>query len=400
MCYSAVLYFFFTLSFTASVTAQDAQAYILTHDNIQYGAGQFLLDTTVWKAKKMAMVVNQTSILGDQTHLVDALVDKKADIQWIYSPEHGFRGQEDAGKLIQDEKDTKTGIPLRSLYGANKKPDPEELKKLDLIVFDLQDVGVRFYTYLSTMYYVMEAAAEAGIPMIVLDRPNPNGFYVDGPLLDTAFSSFVGIIPIPIVHGMTLGELAHYIKGERLIKNAIDLDLKVYKSEGYRHNRTFELPVKPSPNLPNLRSILLYPSLCYFEATRASIGRGTNKQFQVIGSPYLKDEYDFTFTPQPMPGAAHPKFEGLECYGIDLSEMNIDSLMEEGAIQWNYLFRMFHQFEEIEMIDREEFMNLLMGTEEWKGFLENNDMEGWISSYQEELDAFKEVRKKYLLYEE
>lgn len=398
MYYSVILYFLCTLSVISSVTAQDAQNQILTHDSIHYGADQFILDTAAWKGKKMALVVNQTSILSDHSHLVDALVANNSDIQWIYSPEHGFRGQADAGKLIHDEKDTKTGIPLRSLYGAKKKPDPEELKQLDLIVFDLQDVGVRFYTYLSTMYYVMEAAAEAGCPMVILDRPNPNGYFVDGPVLDTAFSSFVGIIPIPVVHGMTLGELAQFIKGEGLIKKADRLDLKIYKCLGYRHELTFELPVKPSPNLPNLRSILLYPSLCYFEATRVSIGRGTKKQFQVIGSPYLKNEYDFTFTPQPMPGAAHPKFEGLECFGIDLSEMNNDTLLDQGAIQWKYLFTISNQFKEIEMIDREDFMNLLMGTDEWIGFLKNNDMDGWISSYQEELKVFKEVRKKYLLY--
>ena len=240
--------------------------------------------------KKIAIVANQTSVIRNTsgtgyTHLVDSLVSLGVDIVKVFAPEHGFRGQLDAGEKVEDQKDPKTGLPIISLYGKNKKPTGEQLSGIDLVVFDIQDVGARFYTYISTLHYIMEACAENGISLLVLDRPNPNGHYVDGPVLETEFTSFVGMHPVPVVYGMTIGEYGRMINGEKWLDNGIQCELTVIELKGYDHGTPYELPIKPSPNLPNEKAVNLYPSLCFFEGTTVSCGRGTEQQFQIFGSP-------------------------------------------------------------------------------------------------------------------
>ena len=275
--------------------------------------------------KKVALVVNQTSIVKG-SHLVDTLLKLGVNIKVIFAPEHGFRGKADAGEVISDTKDTKTGLPIISIYGKKKKPSAEDLKDVDLVLFDIQDVGVRFYTYISTLHYVMESCAEFQKPLMVLDRPNPNGYFVDGEILNPAYKSFVGMHQVPTVYGMTIGEYAKMINGEGWLPNKATCDLTVIECKNYTHDTFYELPVKPSPNLPNIRSILLYPSICFFEGTTLSLGRGTEKQFQVIGHPALKS--DFSFTPMPNEGAKEPPLKGEKCYGLDLSNMTTGSIKE------------------------------------------------------------------------
>ncbi|MEM9824359.1 MAG: DUF1343 domain-containing protein, partial [Bacteroidota bacterium] len=278
--------------------------------------------------KKIAMVVNQTSRVGDQ-HLVDALVQKGVQIKGIFAPEHGFRGKADAGEKVQDGKDAKTGVPLISLYGKKKKPGKEDLQGIDLVLFDIQDVGARFYTYISTMHYVMEACAENQLPLLILDRPNPNGHYVDGPILAGTHQSFVGMHPVPIVHGMTVGEYAQMINGEGWLAGGIQCTLEVIPCKYYDHQRFYALPLKPSPNLPNMTAIYLYPSLCLFEGTQLSVGRGTNRQFQIYGHPDLSVG-SFEFRPASMEGAKYPKHEGKLCRGVDLSQASLEQLQKSG----------------------------------------------------------------------
>ena len=274
------------------------------------------------KGKKIAVVANQTSVIKNKkngyTHLVDSLVNSNINIQKVFAPEHGFRGKADAGEEIKDGVDTKTGLPIISLYGKNKKPSKEQLKGINAVVFDIQDVGARFYTYISTLHYVMEACAESGIPVIVLDRPNPNGHYIDGPVLEPEHKSFVGMHPVPIVYGMTIGEYAKMINGEKWLANGIKAKLTVIPLKNYTHQSEYSLPIKPSPNLPNDVSINLYPSLCFFEGTNVSAGRGTDMQFQVYGSPFLNDKNPFSYTPSPNEGAKYPKHAYMICYGEDL----------------------------------------------------------------------------------
>ncbi|MGJ8667699.1 MAG: exo-beta-N-acetylmuramidase NamZ family protein [Patiriisocius sp.] len=302
--------------------------------------------------KKIGIVANQTSIIIDTIvpaidqgkvivrpmHLVDYLNAWEMDIKKVYAPEHGFRGKADAGELLKDGVDAKTGIPILSIYGKSKKPSPEQLEGIDVMVFDIQDVGARFYTYISTLHYVMEACAEAGIPVIVLDRPNPNGHYIDGPILEKEHTSFVGMHPIPVVHGMTMGEYAKMINGEGWLKNKIKCDLTVIEMENYNHSMPYSLPIKPSPNLPNDIAINLYPSLCFFEGTIVSAGRGTDQQFQIFGAPSLPAKlYEYQFTPQANEGSKYPKFKGELCNGKDLTnhpklnKINLDWLIEAYA---------------------------------------------------------------------
>ena len=282
------------------------------------GAHQTNLYINELKGKSIALVVNQTSRIGE-VHLVDSLLRLGLKIKTIFAPEHGFRGDHSAGAHVASGKDKKTGLPIISLYGNHKKPTSTDLKEIDYVVFDIQDVGTRFYTYLSTMHYVMESCAEENIPFMVLDRPNPNGFYVDGPILDPKFKSFVGMHPIPIVHGMTLGELAKMINGAGWLNNKVQTQLKVIAVENYHHNRIYTLPVKPSPNLPTKASIYLYPSLCLFEGTDVSVGRGTDKPFECFGRPGLEGR-KYTFTPKSIPGvAANPPHKGVECSGALLT---------------------------------------------------------------------------------
>lgn len=366
------------------------------------GANQTEIYLPILSGKKIGIVANQTSVIFKDnsnktktfTHLVDSLKSLKINIKKVFAPEHGFRGTADAGELIKDGVDKKTGIPIISLYGDNKKPKPEQLKDIDLMVFDIQDVGVRFYTYISTLHYVMEACAEAKIPVLILDRPNPNGNYIDGPILEKEHSSFIGMHPIPVVHGMTIGEYAQMINGEKWLKNGLQCQLTVIPVKNYTHQTAYNLPIKPSPNLPNDLAINLYPSLCFFEGTNVSVGRGTSKQFQVFGSPYLfKDYYDFKFVPQPNEGAKSPLHQGKLCFGRDLSSAKPVSSLE---LKW--LIEAYNH-----TIDKKIFFNdfftKLTGTKKLRQQIEQGMSEGDIkASWKKDLNTFESTRKKYLIY--
>ena len=361
------------------------------------GANQTDQYLKLLKGKRVGVVGNQSSVIfkdGAYTHLVDSLIGLKVDVKKVFSPEHGFRGTADAGEKIKDGIDTKTGVPIISLYGDNKKPKPEQLKGLDILVFDIQDVGVRFYTYISTLHYVMEACAEANIPLLILDRPNPNGHYVDGPILEKAYTSFVGMHPIPIAHGMTIGEYAQMINGEKWLKNSIECQLAVISMTNYNHQMTYSLPIKPSPNLPNDQSIALYPSLCFFEGTNVSVGRGTNKQFQVFGSPDLdKNHFKFNFTPQPNEGAKTPPQEGKLCYGRDLSQLDV-----KPGLNLEYLIEAYSN-----TANKSKFFNSffvkLAGTAKLQEQIEKGLSQKDIkATWSKGLEDFKQVRTKYILY--
>ncbi|TGE85474.1 DUF1343 domain-containing protein [Pseudoalteromonas sp. KS88] len=380
----------FILSTVTTVTAQANDA----KNAISVGAQQFALYLPQLKDKQVGLVVNQTSVVG-RTHLVDSLLAKNVSITKIFAPEHGFRGDYDAGAHVKNTVDSKTGIPLISIYGKNKKPSAAQLSGLDVIIFDIQDVGVRFYTYISSMHYMMEAAAEQGIEFIVLDRPNPNISHIDGPILKPQFKSFVGMHPIPVLHGMTVGELAKMIKGEKWINNAADLKLSVVPVGHYTRTSRYSLPIKPSPNLPNDQAIGLYPSLCFFEATPISIGRGTDFPFQVIGfSPLPLGE--FNFTPRAIKGAAmNPKFKGIEVSGLDLRQSDIKGL--ELAL----FISAYKQLKanDITFFERKDFMDKLAGTDQLRLAIEaGHSVEHIKQSWQPELSRFKLKRAPYLLY--
>ena len=297
------------------------------------GANQLELYLPLLQGKNISVVANQTSVIFknnsylkpqkssqiSQTHLVDSLLTLGVDIKKVFAPEHGYRGIADAGEYVKDGVDIKTGLPIVSLYGINRKPNPEVLKDIDVVIFDVQDVGARFYTFTSTLHYMMEACADLGITILVLDRPNPNGHYIDGPILNLEHQSFVGMQPVPIVHGMTVGEYAQMINGEGWLKNGVRCELRVVPIANYQHDKPYDLPINPSPNLPNAKSVNLYPSLCLFEGTNVSVGRGTELQFQIYGSPTLdSSKYDFSFIPKPNIGAKYPKHENKKCYGENL----------------------------------------------------------------------------------
>ncbi len=365
---------------------------------VQVGATSMDEYLSILKNKNVALLVNQTSTVRE-THLVDTLLQKGISIKKIFAPEHGFRGEADAGEQVKDGKDAKTGIPLISLYGENKKPSVEHLKGIDMVVFDIQDVGARFYTYISSMSYVMEACAENKVNFIVLDRPNPNGHYVDGPVLKKEYTSFVGLHEVPIVHGMTVGEYAQMVNNEGWLKGGVKCNLTVIKCENYDHKTFYELPIKPSPNLPNLRSIYLYPSLCLFEGTTVSAGRGTNKQFQIYGHPDFKLG-DYTFTPQPMSGAKYPKFDGIECNGFDLTKLDLKEFQEMGRLNLRYLIHFYKNFEnKKDFFLENKFFDKLAGSATLRWQIINGKSEEEIrNSWQRDLEAFKKIRAKYLLY--
>jgi len=339
--------------------------------------------------KKVGVVGNQTSMITN-THLVDSLISLGIDLVKVFSPEHGFRGKEDAGAIIEDGIDSKTGIPIFSLHGKNKKPQAEQLQGIDVLVFDIQDVGVRFYTYISTLHYVMEAAAEFGIPVLILDRPNPNGHFVDGPILDTAFQSFVGMHTIPIAHGMTIGEYAKMINGEDWITTKCELI--VIEMENYTHNTNYDLPIKPSPNLPNARSVNLYPSLCLFEGTNISIGRGTDFPFQHFGAPYLKSNY--SFIPKSGEGSRNPKLENIECFGTDLRFQ--DNYLT--TINLNWIIETYKQCSEKEKFFNSYFDTLAGNDKLKKQIIAGKTAREIKTSWKEGLEEFKKVRGKYLIY--
>lgn len=349
---------------------------------------------------QVALVVNATSRIGD-THLVDSLQALGVSIKHIFAPEHGFRGTADAGEQIVDGTDVSSGLPIVSLYGNKKKPTAQQLAGLDWVVFDIQDVGARFYTYISTMHYVMEACAEQGVRFMVLDRPNPNGHYVDGPVLDPAHASFVGMHPVPVVHGMTVGEYARMINGEGWLKNSIQVDLTVIPCTHYDHTQPYDLPVPPSPNLPNMRSIYLYPSLCFFEGTSVSVGRGTQQQFQVYGHPDAMVG-DYFFTPYPLPGAKYPKHEGQRCQGYSLVDLPVDSLRRRAQLDLHYLidFYQAHPEPDAFFLSNNFFDKLAGGTQLRRQILAGVPLAEIRAGWQEELVAFGEVRGRYLLYED
>tara|TARA_R110001592_G_scaffold61993_7_gene189438 strand:+ start:1363 stop:2601 length:1239 start_codon:yes stop_codon:yes gene_type:complete len=350
------------------------------------------------KDKKVGIVGNHTSLI-DQTHLVDSLLSLGINVVKVFSPEHGFRGNADAGEKVNSNIDDKTKLPIVSLYGKNKKPSNQQLKGLDVVVFDIQDVGTRFYTYISTMSYVMEACAENNIKVIILDRPNPNGHYVDGPILNPKFSSFIGMHQVPIVHGMTIGEYAKMVNGKYWLADSITCDLTVIEMENYDHNSPYTLPLKPSPNLPNMKSIYLYPSLCLFEGTPISIGRGTDKPFQVIGHPKM-DSVNYSFTPKSMEGAKNPKLKGEKCYGVDLSLKEESELRNFAKLDLSWLITVYQNYEDKAHFFGSSF-NLLAGNNELQNQLKKGLSEDEIkASWQDGLSKFKKTRKKYLLYKD
>ncbi len=369
-----------------------------TQEKIITGANQLANYLPLLQGKNVAIVANQTSIIQNKngfTHLVDTLISKKIVLKTVFSPEHGFRGKADAGEHVVNGNDKKTGLPLISLYGKNKKPTAAQLKGIDIVVFDIQDVGVRFYTYISTLHYVMQACAEQNIPLIVLDRPNPNGHYIDGPILENSQQSFVGMHPVPIVYGMTIGEYAQMINGENWLKTPKKCDLTVISLKHYTHDTKYELPIKPSPNLPNAKAINLYPSLCLFEGTTISCGRGTNMQFQIFGAPFLaKDKYPFQFTPQSNEGAKYPKFKGKACQGLDLR--NRDYL---DYLDFNYLINAY-KISSDKATFFNKFFNRLAGNSQLQEQIKAGDsLEQIKASWQKGLETFKKTRNKYLIYD-
>jgi uncharacterized protein YbbC (DUF1343 family) len=355
------------------------------------------------EGKKTGIVSNQTGIINNM-HLTDTLLASGVIVVKVFCPEHGFRGLADAGAKVDNSTDPKTGLTIISLYGKNKKPSVEQMQGLDIIVFDLQDVGVRFYTYISTLHYVMEACAENNIPLIVLDRPNPNAHYIDGAILDTAnYRSFIGMHPVPVVYGMTIGEYGKMINGEKWLKNGIQCDLTVIPCKNYTHNTKYSLPVKPSPNLPNDRSVELYPSLCFLESTILSIGRGTDKQFQVIGHPSFVNikEADFKFTPMPNEGASDPVLNAQKCYGFDLSTSNSIFDWKENQLNIGLIIKVYQLFPEKEkFFKKSNSIELLAGYSDFRKQIENGSSEEDIrKGWQQGIENFKITRSKYLIYE-
>jgi len=365
-------------------------------DSIKVGADRTEIYLPKLAGKKVAIVGNQTSMIGN-THLVDSLLALKVNIVKIFAPEHGFRGFADAGETIANGKDTKTGLPVISLYGKHKKPTAEDLKGIDIVIFDIQDVGTRFYTYISTLQYVMEACAENDKEIIVLDRPNPNGYFVDGPVLKPKYKSFIGMQPIPIVYGMSMAEYAHMINEEGWLKDGEKCKLDYVTCEGWDHNKFYKLPVKPSPNLPNMVAVFYYPTLCLLEGTVMSVGRGTDAPFQLVGHPDLADGY-VEFTPKSMPGAKHPKFEGIKCKGYDARDNGIDYIVEKEEIGIACLVKAYANVGGGDDFFTNSF-NLLAGNSEFKEQLKFRMQSAEIhATWKKDLDAFKEIRKKYLLY--
>ena len=366
---------------------------------IKVGSEMFDQYLPIIKEKRVAIIGNQTSTVGS-IHLVDTLLSLGIDVKKVFAPEHGFRGNADAGEKVTDGKDSKTGLPILSLYGRkNRKPIVEKLLDVDVVIFDIQDVGARFYTYISTMHYVMEACAEQHKKMIILDRPNPNGFYVDGPILKNGNESFVGMHPVPIVHGMTIGEYGQMINGEKWLANGVQCDLLVVECQNYEHSDFYELPIKPSPNLPNMASIYLYPSLCLFEGTNVSIGRGTQKPFQMIGSPLIV-ETGFSFTPKPTPGAKHPKLDGEKCNGYDLEDFGEHYLRSLGKLYLHWVVAIYQESSnKTDFFRKDGFFKLLTGDKKIREMIETGkDANEIWESFQDEVKLFKITRKKYLLY--
>ena len=366
---------------------------------VQVGAEQIGEYKALLKGKQVGLLVNQSSLLGN-THLLDTLLALGINVKKIFSPEHGFRGKEDAGAHIDDSKDSKTGLPIISLYGSHKKPTTEDLQGIDILVFDIQDVGARFYTYISTMHYAMEACAEFNTSFLVLDRPNPNGHYIDGPILEDSFKSFVGMHNIPIVHGLTVAEYAQMINGQYWLKDSLQCDLSYVACKNYDHNTFYKLPIKPSPNLPNELSVCLYPSLCLFEGTLVSVGRGTDNPFQIYGHPDFKDLLGFLFIPESKAGAKYPKLEGIECFGKDLTILKKGEVMKDIKLNLTWIVEAYKNSKHKDSFFI-PFFTKLAGTKKLQKQIEQGMSAKAIkSTWQDGLDTFQLTRKQYLLYKD
>ncbi len=368
-------------------------------NNILTGAQQTEKYLPLLKGKRVAVAINNTSVIDGKLSM-DTLLKMGVNIVRGFGPEHGFRGEASAGAKISDETDAKTGIPLISLYGKRYKPSPEDMKGIDIMIFDMQDVGVRFYTYLSTLHYIMEACAENNVELIILDRPNPNDGYVDGPVLEKGFESFVGMHPIPILHGLTFGEYAGMINGERWLANQVQCKVKVVGMANYTHGKPYTLPIAPSPNLNTQQSVLLYPSLCLFEGTVISQGRGTYFPFTVLGNPLLKGKYEFSFKPQPIKGMSEtPPHMDKDCYGLDLRKYDTSIFIEKGRINLTWLKEFYEAYPEKEQFFRAARFDRLAGTSSLREQLIAGMPEEDIrKSWEPKLSAYKEMRKKYLIY--
>ncbi|WP_243472595.1 exo-beta-N-acetylmuramidase NamZ family protein [Winogradskyella sp. MH6] len=370
------------------------------------GANRTDIYLPLLKGKRVGIVANQTSVIFRQkirkftvlnyVHIVDSLHERGINIKKVFSPEHGFRGTADAGESVKDGIDVKTQLPIFSLHGKHKKPTAEQLENLDIMIFDIQDVGVRFYTYISTLHYVMEACAENNVKLLILDRPNPNGNYVDGPTLEKEHSSFLGMHTIPLVHGMTIGEYAKMINGEGWLKNNAKCDITVVDMENYNHKNTYSLPIRPSPNLPNDQSITLYPSLGLFEGTNINAGRGTEFQFQLYGAPFLDaSHYTFTYTPQPNFGSKYPKHKDVLCYGEDLSKIKA-----ERRFTLKYVIEAYNNATDKSKVFNTANFTKHAGTEKLQEQIESGMSEEAIrATWKDDLEAFKAIRAKYLIYD-
>ncbi|MDO5970938.1 DUF1343 domain-containing protein [Flavivirga aquimarina] len=421
---NTVLLFVFVMISCASkaksklITKNKTHFSIKNDSIITVGANQIDAYLPLLKGKHVGIVANQTSVIFTKkdsiflvdpetnetqfekefyrnTHLVDSLLSLKVDIKKVFSPEHGFRGRIDAGEFVKDGIDTKTNLPLISLYGKNKKPTKEQLEGLDIVIFDIQDVGVRFYTYISTLHYIMEACAEQNIPVLILDRPNPNGHYIDGPTLEIENKSFLGMHPIPLVHGMTIGEYAQMINGEKWLDKGSKCEIIIIPLKNYTHNSFYSLPIRPSPNLPNDQSIKLYPSLGLFEGTNINAGRGTEFQFQRYGAPFLdKTIFKFTYTPIANFGAKYPKHKNVTCYGKDLKDEELNGIM---TLKWV-----------IEAYQNSTDKSLFFNTDNFTKHAGTNKLQQQIvagmseteikDTWQKDLELYKKTRSKYLIY--
>lgn len=384
-----------SLIFLGSILAKTQN---ITDNCFKTGADRPELYLPLLQNKNVSIVTNQTGLMSDKTHIVDFLVQNKVTIKSIFAPEHGFRGNADAGEHVKNGVDSKTGLPIVSLYGDNKKPRPDQLKNTDIILFDIQDVGVRFYTYISTLTYVMEAAAENNIKVIVLDRPNPHDGYIDGPILQPKWTSFVGMHPVPVVYGLTIGEYGNMVNGEQWLKNKAKADYTVIPMLNYHKQKRYSISDRPSPNLPNDTSIQLYPSLCFFEGTQVSVGRGTDLPFQIYGSPWTKN-LPYKFTPKPNYGAKDPFLNGKLCYGENLSADKTE--FRELKLEW--LLKAYQNYKnpQQDFFLKNLFFDKLAGTDELRKQIIARKSETEIrNSWKKGLEEFSKIRSKYIIYED
>lgn len=402
---SVFLIVFFNLITRDCSTSQQSKASQIIENPIFTGAEQTEEYLTILKGKRVGVLANPTSIIGNK-HLVDSLLKRGVNIVKAFGPEHGFRGNAGAGVKVNDETDEATGIKIVSLYGKKRKPSAEDMADLDIMIFDIQDVGCRFYTYINVLRDIMEACAENNKPLLVLDRPNPNGYLVDGPILDMSLKSGIGQFPIPIAHGMTIGEFALMINGEGWLPEGKKADVTVIKMKNYAHDMPYELPIKPSPNLNTQQSIMLYPSLCLFEGTILSQGRGTQMPFTVLGAPLLKGKYDFSFKPVPIKGMSMtPLHENQICYGLDLREFDVQKLRESGKINLSWIMELYKAYPaKAKFFDRSQSkqmgnIDFLAGVKDFKTQIESGASEEEIrTSWEPGLSKYKVMREKYLLY--